>query len=156
YDATQTEYRGYIGYKGTDGKYYFGLKKGESITIRIPLVFWNGARLGILTDGRWLTPDASTPNPYNYNPDSQRVIVTAEHDDPNDKSPPEPSKDGVVMWYRAAKIGPGLDSPDQLTEWSIRDRAYYSNPQITQRTNNEIPSREKNDLINYDVSYVDN
>ena len=156
YDHVQTEYRGYIGYKGTDGKYYFGLKKRQSITVRVPLVFWNGARIGILTDGQWLTPAAGAPNPYHYDANSQRVIVTAEHADPEDKTPPDPEKDGVVMWYRAEKLAPSLDSPDQLAEWTIRDQKYLSNPAITDKTNKEIPEREKVDLINYDVSYVDN
>ena len=156
YDDVQTEYRGYIGYKGTDDKYYFGLRKGHSITIRVPLVFWNGARMGILTDGRWLTPAAGTANPYHYDANSRRVIVTAEHADPEDKTPSDPAKDGVVMWYRAAKLAPSLDSPDQLAEWTIRDQTYLSNRAITHQTNNEIPERERVDLINYDVSYVDN
>src|SRR3954451_661609 len=55
YDPPNNEYRGYIGYKeGT--KYYFGLKRGQSILVSLPLVFWNGARIGIGTDGQYLTP----------------------------------------------------------------------------------------------------
>ena len=61
YDPPNKEYRGYIGYKeGT--KYYFGLKTGKSILVSLPLVFWNGARIGIGTDGKYLTP-AGLPNP---------------------------------------------------------------------------------------------
>lgn len=156
YDPVKQEYRGYIGYQGADNKYYFGLPKGESITIRVPLVFWNGARMGIVTDGRYLTPAAGQPNPLNYDPNSQRVIVTAEHADPQDHTPPDPKNDGVVMWYRSNLVAPALDSPDQLLEWTIRDQQYLSNPQITARTHNLIPSTEKATLINYDVSYVDN
>src|SRR6516164_1803787 len=37
YDPAHKEYRGYIGYKQGD-KYYFGLKTGESILVRLPLV----------------------------------------------------------------------------------------------------------------------
>ena len=33
YDHVQTEYRGYIGYKGTDDKYYFGLKKRQILLL---------------------------------------------------------------------------------------------------------------------------
>lgn len=152
YDPVRTEYRGYIGYKGKDNKYYFGLKPGQSILVRIPLVFWNGARMGILTDGRYLTPGANMPNPLYYNPGAQRVIVDAE-DDSTDKTLID---NGVVMWYRAPLIGPALDSPDQLVEWTIRDKKYLSNPQITRKTNGEIADSEKVTLVNYDVSYVDN
>jgi len=156
YDPALTEYRGYIGYQGADGKFYFGLRKGQSITLRVPLVFWNGARMGIVTDGRYLTPAAGSPNPLHYDLGSQRVIVTAEHANLNDRTPPDPKKDGVVMWYRAGLVAPALDSPDQLLEWTIRDREYLGNPQISARTSNLIPDTEKVTLINYDVSYVDN
>ncbi|MBI1766469.1 MAG: hypothetical protein HYR56_34110 [Acidobacteria bacterium] len=155
YDPVRTEYRGYIGYQGDDNQYYFGLPTGHTITIRVPLVFWNGARMGIVTDGRYLTPDAGAPNPLHYAANAQRVIVAAEHADPHDTSPPDPQKDGVVMWYRASLIGPALDSPDQLLEWTIRDQEYLSNPQINERTHHLIPSNQKVTLINYDVSYVD-
>ena len=32
YGPVNKEYRDYMGYKGYDGKFYFGLKPGESIT----------------------------------------------------------------------------------------------------------------------------
>lgn len=156
YDPVKTEYRGYIGYQGEDNQYYFGLQTGQTITLRVPLVFWNGARMGIVTDGRYLAPAVGAPNPLRYDVNAQRVIVTAEHADPDDSAPPDPKKDGVVMWYRSALIAPALDSPDQLLEWTIRDQAYLSNPQINARTHHLIPSDQKVTLINYDVSYVDN
>lgn len=155
YDNVRTEYRGYIGYQAGD-QYCFGLRSGQAITVRVPLVFWNGARMGIVTDGKYIAPPDGTPNPLYYDAKSQRVIVCAEHSDPNDSSPPDPARDGVIMWYRAALIGPAPDSPDQLLEWTIRDRDYLSNPQITNRTDGQIPSDQKVTLINYDVSYVDN
>jgi hypothetical protein len=55
YDPANKEYRGYIGYK-EGGLYYFGLKPGQSILVSLPLVFWNGSRIGIGTDGQFLTP----------------------------------------------------------------------------------------------------
>jgi hypothetical protein len=149
YDPIKTEYRGYVGYQGNDNKYYFGLQQGETITIRVPLVFWNGARMGIVTDGQWLTPGAGNPNPMHYDVNSQRVIVAAESETTS-------IKNGVVLWYRAGLLAPALDSPDQLLEWTIRDQKYLSNPAITNRTNREIPISERVTLINYDVSYVDN
>ena len=66
YDPPNKEYRGYIGYE-KGGKYYFGLKTGESILVSLPLVFWNGARIGIGTDGQYLTP-TGLPNPLRYDP----------------------------------------------------------------------------------------
>src|SRR5512143_1115181 len=64
YDPAHKEYRGYIGYE-KDGKYYFGLKKGESILVSVPLVFWNGARIGVGTDGKYVAP-TQDPNPLRY------------------------------------------------------------------------------------------
>jgi hypothetical protein len=156
YDPTQTEYRGYVGYQGGDGRYYFGLRSGQEITLRVPLVFWNGARMGILTDGRYLTPAAGLPNPLYYDPNAQRVVAPAERPASAGGGPGNPATDGVVMWYRTAKLAPALDSPDQLLEWTIRDGPYLGNPQITARTGGLIPDSEKVTLINYDVSYVDN
>ncbi|HAB19327.1 MAG TPA: hypothetical protein DCE44_23220, partial [Verrucomicrobiales bacterium] len=155
YDPPKTEYRGYIGYQGTNNDYYFGLQSGQTITIRVPLVFWNAARMGIATDGRYMTPAAGDPNPYNYNLNSQRVIVAAEPADSNVNDLSDPRTNGVVMWYRSALVAPALDSPDQLVEWTFRDEKYLSNPQINARTDNQIPSSQKVTLVNYDVSYVD-
>lgn len=156
YDPIKLEYRGYVGYQGGDGRYYFGLRPGQEITVRVPLVFWNGARMGILTDGRYLTPAAGEPNPLYYDPNAQRVIAAAERPLSAGGGPGNPQTDGVVMWYRAGLLAPALDSPDQLLEWTIRDRQYLGNPQITARTKGLIPDSEKVTLINYDVSYVDN
>jgi len=118
----------------------------------VPLVFWNGARIGIVTDSEYPTPAAGTPSPLGYDTNAKTIITISEAD-PKD---PALIKNGVVMWYTAALRGPALDSPDQLAEWTIRDKAYLSNPKITARTKNEIPASEKVNLINYDVSYVDN
>jgi len=150
YDPPHKEYRGYIGYKQGD-KYYFGLKTGESILVRLPLVFWNGARIGVGTDSKYLTPTV-LPNPLRYDPNSQRSITTAcgESDCPGDTN-------GVVMWYRAEESkAPTDDSEDQLAEWTIRDHDYLVNDAITRKTNSEIPDNQLVTLINYDVSNVDN
>jgi hypothetical protein len=147
YDPTNQEYRGYIGYQ-EGGKYYFGLKQGESILVSIPLVFWNAARIGIGTDGQYLT--TTSPNPLRYDPNAFRSIANAETS--NDTIP-----NGVVMWYRAGIAqAPNDDTEDQLAEWTIRDHSYLVNPKITARTNNQIPDNQLVTLINYDVSNVDN
>jgi hypothetical protein len=148
YDPAHKEYRGYIGYE-EGGKFYFGLKKGKSILVSLPLVFWNGARIGIGTDGQYLTPSGN-PNPLRYDPNAHRAIANAEKS--GDTIP-----NGVVMWYRAeiAKA-PNDDTEDQLAEWTIRDHGYLVNPKITAKTNGEIPDNQLVTLINYDVSNVDN
>lgn len=148
YDPANKEYRGYIGYE-EGGKYYFGLKKGESILVSVPLVFWNGARIGVGTDGKYVAP-TQDPNPLRYRSNSQRSITktpTSGDTIPN----------GVVMWYRAdIAEAPNDDTEDQLAEWTIRDHGYLVNPKITAKTNSEIPDNQLVTLINYDVSNVDN
>ena len=142
YDPPLKEYRGYIGYEER-GRFYFGLKKGESILVSLPLVFWNGARIGIGTDGKYLTP-SGLPNPLRYDPNAHRSITNA-------------ISNGVVLWYRAeiAKA-PNDDTEDQLAEWTIRDHDYLVNAKITRKTFSEIPDNQLVTLINYDVSNVDN
>jgi len=145
YDPANKEYRGYIGYE-QGGKFYFGLKTGHSILVRIPLVFWNGARIAIETDGQYLTvKPGELRNPLRYRPEAHRAITNAE-------------ENGVVMWYRALgeAEAPADDTKDQLTEMTIRDHDYLANPKITVKTNHEIPDSELVNLINYDVSNVDN
>jgi hypothetical protein len=148
YDPANKEYRGYIGYK-EGGLYYFGLKPGQSILVSVPLVFWNGARIGIGTDGQFLTP-SGLPNPLRWDANGQRSITSA-------KTSGDTIPNGVVMWYRAEIAqAPNDDTEDQLAEWTIRDHGYLVNPKITARTNNEIPDNQLVTLINYDVSNVDN
>ena len=151
YDPPDKEYRGYIGYKeGT--KFYFGLKRNQSILVSLPLVFWNGARIGIGTDGQYLTPsgEPTEPNPLRYRPLAHRSITNAQTS--GDTIP-----NGVVMWYRANTAeAPNDDTEDQLAEWTIRDHLYLVNPKITTKTNREIPDNQLVTLINYDVSNVDN
>ena len=148
YDLPDKEYRGYIGYEKA-GQFYFGLKRNESILVSLPLVFWNGARIGIGTDGKYLSPTAD-PNPLRYRPTAHRSIANAQTS--RDTIP-----NGVVMWYRAnIAEAPNDDAEDQLAEWTIRDHGYLVNPQITAKTFREIPDNQLVTLINYDVSNVDN
>jgi hypothetical protein len=148
YDPANKEYRGYIGYE-EGGKYYFGLKPNQSILVSLPLVFWNGARIGIGTDGQFLTP-SGLPNPLRWDANGHRSITRAATS--SDTIP-----NGVVMWYRAEIAqAPNDDTEDQLAEWTIRDHGYLANPQITAKTKNEIPDNQLVTLINYDVSNVDN
>jgi hypothetical protein len=144
YDDTNKEYRGYIGHK-QGGKYYFGLKEGESIQVSVPLVFWNGGRISVGTDGQYLTRSGL---PASYDSNAQRSITDAE-------------TGGVVMWYRAqTPVDPVSDSEDQLAEFTIRDHYYLGNPKITNRVTEKgygkIPDGEVVTLMNYNVSNVDN
>jgi len=147
YDDIHKEYRGYIGYKNEkDGNHYLGLKPGESILVRIPLVFWNGGRIIIGTDGKYLTP-TTEPNPLAYQTNSQRSITHAETSD-------DTIKNGVVMWYRADTLPVDFvpDSEDQLAEFTVRDHDYL----INVRNNRQIPDNQMVTLINFNVSNVDN
>ena len=77
-------------------KYYFGLKKGESILVSVPLVFWNGARIGIGTDGKYLAP-TQDPNPLRYRANR----ATLHHQDPDQwRHDPERRRDVVSGRYR--------------------------------------------------------
>jgi hypothetical protein len=148
YDPPNKEYRGYIGYEQS-GKFHFGLKTGESILVSLPLVFWNGARIGIGTDSKYLAP-TGLPNPLRYRINSQRSITRAQ-------TSGDTIRNGVVMWYRAEIAeAPNDDAEDQLAEWTIRDHGYLVNPKITAKTRSEIPDNQLVTLINYDVSNVDN
>ena len=77
YDPPNKEYRGYIGYE-KGGKFYFGLKHNESILVSLPLVFWNGARIGIGTDGQYLTPSRTPGQSPGYRPTAHRSITNAQ------------------------------------------------------------------------------
>src|SRR6185437_2212267 len=65
-DQANDEYRLYIGYQQGD-KYVLGLPFGQTITVNVPLVFWNGGRADIATDGPNLIPPSNqsgVPNPF--------------------------------------------------------------------------------------------
>src|SRR5437762_270595 len=134
YDTPKREYRGYIGYQGTDKKYYFGLKRNQTILVSIPLVFWDAARMGIETGGGGqylLHNQTKLPNPLRNDSNAARTIAKSE-------AGPGAITNGVVMWYRAdtptLAVAPADDTEDQLVEWTIRDHVYLSNPKITEQT----------------------
>jgi hypothetical protein len=69
FDAVNQEYRGYIGYsEQVNGSTvnYLGLQPGSSITIDVPLVFWDAGRIIITTDGADLTGSGPNGNPFLY------------------------------------------------------------------------------------------
>lgn len=85
YDPVNREYRAYIGYKTADG-YFLGLRPGDTVTIDVPLVFWDAGRILFASDGANLIPAvdnefpppgmANSPNPFNYH-NFQNFIVNA-------------------------------------------------------------------------------
>ncbi len=142
YDNITQEYRGYIGY--ADGKKdYLGLPAGKSITIEVPLVFWNGGTLQLAT-----TDPLQDNDIWTYRKGSTQYTTPSSTETPN----------GRVMWYHsknAAGLAENINesAPTQLAEWSIRDK-YLG----TMTTGSQIAASEKpaNPFVNYDVSYVDN
>lgn len=144
YDQYNQEYRGYIGY--SVGKQNFlGLKPQQSITVNVPLVFWDSGRIGVSTDGKDLIPaNAGAPNPFRWVANSARFTVPAISSSQNN---------GLVMWYHAPgkALGIANDAPSQLLEMTFRDQYLATLP-----TASLIPKSEKSfPLVNYDVSYVD-
>jgi hypothetical protein len=82
YDPTTQDYRGYIGY--SDGKNDIaGLQPGHSITITVPMVFWDSGRIFFSTDGadQFATHNAASPtgSPFYFfdkNTQSQYYLQT--------------------------------------------------------------------------------
>ncbi len=170
-DPIYNEYRGYIGYKNPQGS-YVGLLPGASITVAVPLVFWDGARIFIGYDSTYMdminnAPQVATlstiPNPFQYyakNSDGSKTLNVTLPADSLSGAPG--STTGVVMWYRQGldlkdpeqPIGPSNDAPAQLAEFTIRDPILSKiNPNIDKL---KPFFGETHALINYDVSYVDN
>lgn len=175
-DQLNEEYRGYIGYQ-QNGVNYLGLLPGMTITLNVPLVFWDGARMEIATDGTYLINDAKVgaspaqpvPNPfqyYRYNTDGSETARAALPAVSASNAPSGVS--GMVMWYRQGlnnqtdphtqppeqSKAPAGDAPSQLIEWTMRDPVLsILNPNIDVLHKN---FGETHANINYDVSYVDN
>lgn len=69
FDLINQEYRGYIGYSEQVNGHtvnYVGLLPGNSITINVPLVFWDAGRIIITTDGADLFGTGSNGDPFLY------------------------------------------------------------------------------------------
>jgi hypothetical protein len=172
-DQMNEEYRGYIGYS-VGGVNYLGLLPGMSITVNIPLVFWDGARLEIGTDGTYLLNNAQVgasvqiPNPYqSYDKNVDGSSVARIALPAAGQSGVDSGTKGMVMWYRQGlnnqtdrskpaeeqAKAPVNDAPAQLAEWTIRDPVLaIINPNIEKV---KLNSGETHALVNYDVSYVD-
>ena len=102
-DTANDEYRLYIGYQ-KDGNYILGLPYGKTITIDVPLVFWNGGRADIATDGADLLPkpdQVNTLNPYEFDYNASTYITSQGVARSNDN--------GVLMYYKANTPGARRD-----------------------------------------------
>jgi len=170
-DPIYNEYRGYIGHKNANGS-SIGLLPGMAITVSVPLVFWDGARVFISYDSTYMdminnAPQvaqlSTIPNPFQYygkNSDGSKTLNVTLPADGVTGAPVGTT--GVVMWYRQGldikspeqPIGPSSDAPAQLAEFTIRDPILSKiNPNIDKL---KPFFGETHSLINYDVSYVDN
>ncbi len=163
-DFINQEYREYVGYV-QGGKQYLGLPANSSITIQVPVVFWDADNTYIATDGTYLTPAAPSPGQSTTNPfgwysgqpgTTLQLGVSASNtaDSWVTKFSSGVSSTGLVMFYHVAASAGTLtsatvlpDAPGQLTEFTIRDT--FLNKWLTD------PAQTK-PLFNYDVSYVDN
>ena len=154
-DTANDEYRLYIGYQN-NGKFILGLPYGKTITIDVPLVFWNGGRADIATDGVDLIPQPNqvqTLNPYQFTYTASTYITQQGVSSSTDN--------GILMYYKANTVGspvnPSPAAPGQLTEWTIRDQDFLTTVNAYDQSQGigPIPASELTTLINYDVSYVD-
>lgn len=155
-DYHNQEFRLYVGYT-QGGQDYLGLLPHSSITIRVPLVFWNAENTYIVTDGTNLIPTQTGQlNPFTYDSNSTRGISPITNDQSADgywvtnyTTPDSSSKAGFVMLYNATVAStPALPAPAQLAEFTVRD-TFLKQLGLTSSADTQV-------LIDYDVSYVDN
>ncbi len=164
-DGRNQTYRGYIGEKNSEGKYELGLLPGHQATVQLPIAFWDGGRLYFATNGALPLQRADDPgNPLQNNKEwffdpAQPSYVVApsdsEHPTPYSANFPDPVTDeanenAMVLWYHnpAEANDFGFGTPAQLTEMTFRDqKQFHIAP--------DMPGREVDMIVNYDVSYVD-
>ena len=123
-----------------------GLLPNQTITVKVPLVFWDSGRVEIAADGSDLIDQNGAQNPFRYDVNAVRSIT-----DPSLEQVSPDYSGGLVMWYHSpTALDASNDAPVQLTEYTIRDAYLGTLPNPT-----PLPSGELHSLINYDVSYVD-
>ncbi|WP_373649965.1 beta strand repeat-containing protein [Schlesneria sp. DSM 10557] len=166
-DPFNQGFRGYIGEVNPNNpnEVIAGLQPYSQVTIQLPLVFWDGARIFMATNGSDPLESASDPgnpiqsaDPWQYNFSAKAYIpapgaaYSATFPDP---ATGIANSNGRVLWYHDSNVligGPkgfANDTPGQLTEFTIRDEM-----QVNWAPN--MPQSELvNPILNYDVSYVD-
>jgi hypothetical protein len=160
-DPYNQSYRGYVGeYNPATKQIEFGLQPGHQVTLEVPLVFWDGGRMFLASNGGQAFQSATDPgNPlqntpaWTYNSAAASFIVA-----PNERYSatfPDPETEiananGRVMWYHdTVPHDFATDASGQLTEWTIRDRELVNFAP-------NMPQSQVLNIFNYDVSYVDN
>src|SRR5262245_27382387 len=78
-DGLNQEFRAYIGHhdptKPVGQQDLLGLRKGETITITLPLVFWDAANIYFASDGSTLLNTGDVNNPFGYVSTADRFKV---------------------------------------------------------------------------------
>ncbi len=173
-DDPNNGYRAYIGYQFTDGKYYFGLQPNASVTISIPLVFWDSGHLYFGTDSKYLkndlqnadntgVPSNNINNPYLYyrydfvqgvQKEVRRYID--DHQTVSSSASKGVTNKPVVLYYHSVlpPVDPNTEAPDQLFEISIRDPKQQFLT-FNGKVGPANPNGELGPLISYDISNVD-
>jgi len=164
-DGKNQTYRGYVGEMNGSGQYVLGLLPGHQATVQVPIAFWDGGRLYFATNGPVPLSSATDPgNPLQNNTEwffdstkpSYLVAPTESDDTPlyganfEDPVTKYANDDAVILWYHdPVKANDfGFGTPAQLTEMTFRDpKQFHIAP--------DMPARELDTIINYDVSYVD-
>lgn len=156
YDTPGQEYRLYAGYvekvNGTD-KTFLGIPAGASITLALPMAFWDAGTIQVVSDTpdtrqRFLAPFNPGGNalgrPFLYNAaDAKEAVASATL-----KGKDIGSAQGAELLYTttdAASKGIISDAPSQLLEFTIRDQSMPATP-TTNFTNS----------VDYDISYINN
>jgi hypothetical protein len=147
-DLPGREFRAYIGYQSGTSK-YLGLQHGQSITIQIPLVFWDSDNLYITND----STDLLTPGgPYGYSTSQNTLFYVVGQAPDGDYQTSwvinSAGGNGLIMFYYSpTSVTVAEDAPAQLSEMSIRDNYL---------TNFGVDPVVAATSYNYDISYVNN
>ena len=157
----EQNYRAYIGYQVTVANTttdYLGLLPGHQISLAVPLVFWDSGRAAIATDPANFLPKSTdtskksdATNPFFFFYKNNNGSPTARYVAPE---PDSTNTEGIVMFYHGSDptVGPGNDAPDQLVEFTFRDKIFLTKANTPR---NPIDDKALVTLVNYDVSYVD-
>jgi hypothetical protein len=160
-------YRGYIGEvdPNNPNQVDAGLQPYHQVTVQLPLVFWDGARIFFASNGSKPLQSESDPgNPiqnsdlWKFNPQAPAYLplpnmpYSATFADP---ATGISNANGRVLWYHDSNgsfTGPhgfADDAPGQLTELTIRDPMQVTWAPDMSQDQLDTP------ILNYDVSYVD-
>jgi hypothetical protein len=164
YDTPAQEYRLYAGYsEKVDGKEedFLGIPAGASITLTLPMVFWDAGTIQVVEDTpstrqRFLAPfnpgGDALGRPFLYNSsDAEEAVVSATltgKAKAKAKGLRLSQAQGMELLYTttdSASKGIISDAPSQLLEFTIRDQSMPASPGMN-FTNS----------VDYDISYINN